>query len=197
MIFVGLVVQGLGILVLMFYYLIYLLRLMVFGLLVQRLGMFIVVGLLSFICFVLVVMVGEVLRILVGLLVMEVIIFSGGNLGVNIQIFGVGIWLLVMMIVVFLWGLSFWFFVSVIMVVVVGMLDRKFYFSWWSFVFFNVGFMLVCICMGRVLESVGILWFSMVMMVLLVVVWGFIGFWCVVVVYKREIVWLGYDEDFL
>ncbi|KAK0673563.1 voltage-dependent anion channel-domain-containing protein [Cercophora samala] len=193
----GLAAQGLGILVSMFYYSTYLSRLMAFGLPVQRPGMFIAVGPPSFTCSALVAMAGEVPRILVGLPAMEVITFSGGNPGVNIQTLGAGIRLLAMTTAVFLWGLSFWFFASATAAVVAGMPDRKFHLSWWSFVFPNVGFTLACIRMGRVLESEGILWFSTVMTVLLVVAWGFIGFRCAVAVYKREIVWPGHDEDSL
>lgn len=197
MISAGLAAQGLGILVSMFYYSTYLSRLMAFGLPVQRPGMFIAVGPPSFTCSALVAMAGEVPRILVGLPAMEVITFSGGNPGVNIQTLGAGIRLLAMTTAVFLWGLSFWFFASATTAVVAGMPDRKFHLSWWSFVFPNVGFTLACIRMGRMLESAGMLWFSTVMTVLLVVAWGFIGFRCAVAVHKREIVWPGHDEDSL
>ncbi|KAK0701149.1 voltage-dependent anion channel-domain-containing protein [Apiosordaria backusii] len=197
MISAGLAAQGLGILVSMFYYSTYLSRLMAFGLPVQRPGMFIAVGPPSFTCSALVAMAGEVPRILLGLPAMQVITYSGGNPGVNLQTLGAGIRLLAMTAAVFLWGLSFWFFASATAAVVAGMPDRKFHLSWWSFVFPNVGFTLACIRMGRVLESEGILWFSTVMTVLLVVAWGFIGFRCAVAVYRREIVWPGHDEDSL
>ncbi|KAK4204656.1 voltage-dependent anion channel-domain-containing protein [Triangularia verruculosa] len=197
MISAGLAAQGLGILVSMFYYSTYLSRLMAFGLPVQRPGMFIAVGPPSFTCSALVAMAGEVPRILVGLPVIEVITFSGGDPGVSIRTLGAMVRLLAITTAVFLWGLSFWFFASATAAVVAGMPDRKFHLSWWSFVFPNVGFTLACIRMGRVLESEGILWFGTVMTVLLVVAWGFISYRCAVAVYRREIVWPGHDEDSL
>ncbi|GAB1318240.1 Voltage-dependent anion channel-domain-containing protein [Madurella fahalii] len=193
----GLAAQGLGILISVFFYATYLSRLMAFGLPVQRPGMFIAVGPPSFTCSALAAMAAEVPRVFAELgrdAEMEHGMVMGLK-GEELQALANGVRLLAIFAAMFLWGLSFWFFASATAAVAVGMPDRKFHLSWWSFVFPNVGFTLASMRMGTALGSEGLLWFSTVMTVLLFLGWVFVAFRCIRAVYKREIVWPGHDED--
>lgn len=194
----GLAAQGLGFLVSVFMYATYLSRLMAFGLPVQRPGMFIAVGPPSFTCAALVGLAAEVPRVL-GEVVAEKgageVWVLAGLVGVNVQTLAAAVRLFALCAAVSVWGLSFWFFASATVAVVVGMPDRRFHLSWWSFVFPNVGFTLASMRLGTALRNDGMLWFSSVMTALLFLAWLFIGVRCIRAVHKREIVWPGHDED--
>lgn len=190
----GLASQGLGMLVSVFFYATYLSRLMAFGLPAQRPGMFIAVGPPSFTCAAFIAMADQVPRIFEGL-------DAGGKVGWFMGVGGdtatlaAGVRLLAINAAVFLWGLSFWFFVSAVAAVVAGSPDRRFHLSWWSFVFPNVGFVMSTIRIGQSLGSEGLLWLSSVMTICLVIAWVFIAVRCLRAVHRREIMWPGHDED--
>lgn len=184
----GVAAQGLGMLVSVFMYSTYLSRLMVYGLPPQRPGMFIAVGPPSFTCAALIGMSNDVPRIFAS----EIPLMDGI---LSPAILADGVRFAALFCALFLWGLSFWFFTSALTACVAGMPDRKFHLSWWSFVFPNVGFAISTIRVGEAVGSQGLLWFSTVLTVLLVIVWAFIGLRCVWAVMKREIVWPGHDED--
>jgi tellurite resistance protein TehA-like permease len=193
MVCAGLAAQGLGLLVSVFMYSTYLSRLMAYGLPAQRPGMFIAVGPPSFTCAALLAMASDAPRLFASDALRGVSYLS--EMGVEPASLGSSIRALAVCVSIFLLGLSFWFFCSAVTAVAVGMPDRRFHLSWWSFVFPNAGFTIACIRIGRVLESPGILWTSTVMTVLLVAAWAFIVIRCGLAVYKREIVWPGHDED--
>lgn len=184
----GLAAQGLGMLVSVFMYATYLSRLMVYGLPAQRPGMFIAVGPPSFTCAALVGMANDIPRIFAS----EVPVIDGM---LSPAVLADGIRLASLYCAIFLWGLSFWFFASAVSAVVVGMPDRKFHLSWWSFVFPNVGFCISTIRVGEAMGSAGLLWFSTVLTIILIAVWLFVAWRCVWAVVRREIVWPGHDED--
>lgn len=184
----GLAAQGLGMLVSVFMYATYLSRLMVYGLPAQRPGMFIAVGPPSFTCAALVGMANDVSRIFAA----QVPILDGM---VSPAVLADGVRLASLYCGIFLWGLSFWFFASALSAVIAGMPDRKFHLSWWSFVFPNVGFCISTIRVGEAVGSAGLLWFSTVQTIVLVLVWLFVAWRCVWAVVRREIVWPGHDED--
>lgn len=184
----GLAAQGLGFMVSIFMYATYLSRLMVYGLPAQRPGMFIAVGPPSFTCAALVSIADDVPRIFAA----QVPVIEGM---VSPSVLADGVRLAALYCSLFLWGLSFWFFTSALMAVVAGMPDRKFHLSWWSFVFPNAGFTISTIRVGGAVDSEGLLWFSTVMTIVLVVVWLFIAWRCAYAVVQREIVWPGHDED--
>ncbi|KAF3766569.1 hypothetical protein M406DRAFT_339743 [Cryphonectria parasitica EP155] len=184
----GLAAQGLGMLVSIFMYATYLSRLMVYGLPAQRPGMFIAVGPPSFTCAALVAIADDVPRIFAS----EVPVIQGM---LRPDILASGVQLAALYCSFFLWGLSFWFFVSAVMAVAAGMPDRKFHLSWWSFVFPNVGFCISTIRVGEATGSDGLLWFSTVQTIVLVLAWFYIAWRCVWAVIHREIVWPGHDED--
>lgn len=188
----GLAAQGLGMLVSVFMYATYLSRLMVYGLPAQRPGMFIAVGPPSFTCAALVGMANDVPRIFAG----GVPLLDGGVLdSSSAAVLANAVRLASLYCSLFLWGLSFWFFASAVSATVAGMPDRKFHLSWWSFVFPNVGFCISTIRVGEAMGSAGLLWFSTVLTIVLVVVWLFVASRCVWAVIYREIVWPGHDED--
>lgn len=184
----GLAAQGLGFMVSIFMYATYLSRLMVYGLPAQRPGMFIAVGPPSFTCAALVSMADDVPRIFAA----QVPVIDGMA---SPPVLADGVRLASLYCSLFLWGLSFWFFTSALMAVVAGMPDRKFHLSWWSFVFPNAGFTISTIRVAGAVGSEGLLWFSTVMTIVLVVVWLFIAWRCAYAVVQREIVWPGHDED--
>lgn len=184
----GLAAQGLGMLVSVFMYATYLSRLMVYGLPAQRPGMFIAVGPPSFTCAALVGMANDVPRIFASADVLD------GGL-VSPAVLADGVRLASLYCAIFLWGLSFWFFASALSAVVAGMPDRKFHLSWWSFVFPNVGFCISTIRVGEAMGSSGMLWFSTVLTIVLVIAWLFVFWRCIWAVVRREIVWPGHDED--
>lgn len=185
----GLAAQGLGFLVSIFMYATYLSRLMVYGLPAQRPGMFIAVGPPSFTCAALVSMANDVPRIFA-----DAAVLDGGTLA-SPAVLADGVRLASLYCSVFLWGLSFWFFASALSAVVAGMPDRKFHLSWWSFVFPNVGFCISTIRVGEVMGSAGLLWFSTVLTIVLVIAWLVVFWRCIWAVIRREIVWPGHDED--
>lgn len=185
----GLAAQGLGFLVSIFMYATYLSRLMVYGLPAQRPGMFIAVGPPSFTCAALVGMANDVPRIFA-----DAAVLDGGMLA-SPAMLADGVRLASLYSSVFLWGLSFWFFASALSAVVAGMPDRKFHLSWWSFVFPNVGFCISTIRVGEVMGSAGLLWFSTVLTIVLVIAWLVVFWRCIWAVIRREIVWPGHDED--
>lgn len=184
----GVAAQGLGMLVSVFMYATYLSRLMVYGLPAQRPGMFIAVGPPSFTCAALIGMASDVPRIFAARLPVTEGMLSPAVLADGVR-------LAAMYCALFLWGLSFWFFASAVSGCVAGMPDRKFHLSWWSFVFPNVGFCISTIRVGQAFGSAGLLWFSTVLSIVLVMVWLFIAWRCGWAVYQREIVWPGHDED--
>lgn len=184
----GVAAQGLGMLVSIFMYATYISRLMVYGLPAQRPGMFIAVGPPSFTCAALIGMSNDVPRIFAA----QIPLVEGM---LSPQILAEGIKLAGLYCSLFLWGLSFWFFASAVSATVSGMPDRKFHLSWWSFVFPNVGFCISTIRVGTAFGSDGLLWFSTVLTITLVIAWLVIGWRCVMAVIHREIVWPGHDED--
>ncbi|KAK4207447.1 voltage-dependent anion channel [Rhypophila decipiens] len=199
----GLAAQGLGMLVSVFFYATYLSRLMAFGLPVQRPGMFIAVGPPSFTAAALLSLAEQVEGIMRGLTsqgrevswVMGLASASAGPDTIPVEMVAAGVRLVALTSAVFLWGLSFWFFVSAVGAVVAGMPDRRFHLSWWSFIFPNVGFVLSTVRVGKVFGSEGLLWFSSVMTACLFVAWIVIAARCLRAVRRREIMWPGHDED--
>lgn len=184
----GLAAQGLGLWVSIFMYATYLSRLLVHGLPVQRPAMFIAVGPPSFTCATLVGMASDVPRLFAAPLPLLDGVASPAVLAGAVQ-------LAALSTALFLWGLSFWFFASALTATVAGMPDHRFHLSWWSFVFPNVGFCISTIRVGQVMGSAGLLWFSTVLTVILVLAWLFVAWRCVWAVVHREIVWPGHDED--
>lgn len=204
----GLAAQGLGFLVSVFMYATYLSRLIVFGLPAQRPGMFIAVGPPSFTCAAFVAIAADAPRVLAHApstlttaLLDDVVDFATAPStlttlsSADLVALVATTRLIALAASVFLWGLSFWFFLSAAAAVLSGMPDRRFHLSWWSIVFPNAGLTIATIRIGTAFGSEGVLWLTSVMTVCLVLAWIFIAFRCVRAVIYREIVWPGHDED--
>lgn len=194
MVAAGTAAQGLGFFFSVFFYAIYLNRLITHGLPSHRPAMFIAVGPPSFTCLALIGMASDVPRIFAS----EVPVIEGMP---SPEVLGYAVKLASIYLSLFLWGLSFWFFTSAVCSNVLGAVsmrntpDRKFRLNWWSFVFPNVGFCISTIRIGTVMGNEGMLWFGTALTILLVICWLFVLYRCVWGVMKREIVWPGHDED--
>ncbi|KUI61009.1 Malic acid transport protein [Cytospora mali] len=194
MITAGTAAQGLGFFFSIFFYAIYMNRLITHGLPSHRPAMFIAVGPPSFTCLALVAMASDVPRIFEAQVPVVEGMMSPELLGYSVKLGAI-------YCALFLWGLSFWFFASGVasnvlaMVSMINTPDRRFRLNWWSFVFPNVGFAISTIRIGTVMGNEGMLWFGSALTIILVIVWLFVLFRCVYGVMKREIVWPGHDED--
>lgn len=96
---------------------------------------------------------------------------------------------------IFLWGLSAWFFCVTLLSILVGVKRMSFKLNWWAFVFPNVGFTIATIRIGESLQSEAVLWFSSVMTILLVATWLFVLVSHIRAVVQRKIMMPGMDED--
>ncbi|ROV97411.1 hypothetical protein VMCG_06942 [Cytospora schulzeri] len=194
MVAAGTAAQGLGFLFSVFFYGIYMNRLVTHGLPSHRPAMFIAVGPPSFTCLAIIGMASDVPRIFAS----QVPLIEGMP---NPEVLAYGVKLASIYLALFMWGLSFWFFASAVCSNILGAVsmrntpDRKFRLNWWSFVFPNVGFCISTIRIGLVMGNEGMLWFGSALTILLVICWLFVLFRCVWGVMKREIVWPGHDED--
>jgi len=179
----GVTFQGLGILVSMIMYPIYLGHLMVDGLpaIDLRPGMFISVGPP---CFTSLALIG-----------------MGNALPPNYSFFAshpIAIEVLqtvALFTACFLWSLGFWFFCISLISAVGGIPKMTFHLTWWAFVFPNVGFTIATIEIGREFESEGILWVGSGMTVLVVLGWMFVFVSHMTAVWRHKILWPGRDED--
>jgi len=180
----GVTFQGLGILVSMIMYPIYLQHLMVDGLpaIDLRPGMFISVGPPGFTSLALIGMANA--------LPPNYSFFATHPIAIEV------LQTVALFTGCFLWALGFWFFcISVISAV--GGIPKKmaFHLTWWSFVFPNIGFTISTISIGREFESEGILWVGSGMTILVVLIWMFVFYSHVRAVLRHKILWPGRDED--
>lgn len=103
--------------------------------------------------------------------------------------------LLATMVAVFIWSLAFWFFCIAVMGIVAVAADITFHLNWWAFVFPNVGFTLATIKIGRVFGNEAIGWLGSVMTVGVVTTYLFVMGMCVRAVIRRDVLSEGKDED--
>jgi len=96
---------------------------------------------------------------------------------------------------VFLWTLSFWFFLISVISVLASVRNMTFHLVWWAFVFPNVGFTIATTDIGRQLGSQGVLWVASVMAILLVITWIFVFVSHARAVLTKQIMMPGMDED--
>lgn len=105
---------------------------------------------------------------------------------------------LALVIGIALWVLSFWLF-AIALLACLWALRRPgkmgFALPWWAFIFPNVGFTVATGDLGREMGSKGVLWVASVMLVGLVLVWGWTGWMCARAVVLETILWPGRDED--
>ncbi|KAJ9493990.1 hypothetical protein LTR99_010925 [Exophiala xenobiotica] len=103
--------------------------------------------------------------------------------------------ILAVMVAVFVWSLSFWFFCISVVSCVAARGKYRFHLNWWAFVFPNVGFTLATINIGKSLKSEGVQWVGSVMTVGLVATYFFVLFHHVRAVWNNDVLYLGKDED--
>jgi len=103
--------------------------------------------------------------------------------------------ILALMVGIFIWSLSLWFFVVAVVSCVAARNSLRFHMNWWAFVFPNVGFTLATINIGKSLHSAGIKWVGSVMTVGLVVVYLFVLGRQIRAVWTNKLLWPGRDED--
>lgn len=104
--------------------------------------------------------------------------------------------LMAIIVGVFLWALSLWFF-FIAFVAVVRCRPTAFHLSWWAMVFPNTGFTLATITLGRALGSPGVLGVGSAMSVGVVCMWVFVFVYHIRAVIRQDIMYPGKDEDVL
>lgn len=98
-------------------------------------------------------------------------------------------------VAIFLWSLSFWFFCISLVACLFAIGQMRFRLTWWSFVFPNVGFTIATITIGEQLQSEGIKWVGSVMTCIIVVVYLCVLFCHARAVYRRKVMYPGRDEN--
>ncbi|KAJ5051726.1 uncharacterized protein L3040_001499 [Drepanopeziza brunnea f. sp. 'multigermtubi'] len=169
----GATFQGLGMLISIFMYSIYLSRLMTQGLPKPDLrpGMFIAVGPPSFTGFALLSISNDLFDIHPSYTTLQHVIHPE----FIADIFHI----VALSTTIFLWATAFWFFRIALVGVIHGAFFTKegmgFHLVWWAFIFPNVGFTVITIDTGNALMSEGIRSVASVMTLLLVATWLFVG----------------------
>ncbi|KIW46545.1 uncharacterized protein PV06_02212 [Exophiala oligosperma] len=185
MLFGGLTAQGLGMLVSMGMYASYVRRMIMYGLPspASRPAMFIAVGPPSFTALAII----ELARHYPAAAGYD---YFGPD-AVTAQIVQV----LSLMVAVFVWSLSFWFFCLGVISCVAARGKFRFHLNWWAFVFPNTGFALATINIGRSLKSQGVLWVGSAMTICLALTYLFVLYHHVRAVWRKDVLFLGKDED--
>ncbi|KAI1778175.1 voltage-dependent anion channel [Hypoxylon cercidicola] len=183
MIIGGLMAQGLGMLISILMYGIYIRRMIQWGLPApnSRPGMFIAVGPPAFTSLAIIGMANDFPQHY----------NDFGADSITVQILRV----LATFTSIFIWSLSLWFFC---ISVVANLAVRKqitFHLNWYAYVFPNVGFTITIISVGRNLHSDGVMAVGSAMTILLVAMWIFVFIHHVKAVIDREIWFEGKDED--
>lgn len=96
---------------------------------------------------------------------------------------------------IFIWSLSLWFFSVAVCACLLVARSLRFHLNWWAFVFPNVGFTIATINIGKVMQSEGIKWVGSIMSVLIVCLWLFVAVHHIWAVWERRILYDDMDED--
>ena len=178
--------QGLGWMVSVFMYAIYVIRLMSSDLPAppMRPGMFISVG-----------PTGYTASALVSLGNQAQSILTGSYLGVTSVPVGDILKIMGTFAGIFLWLLAFWFFCLSTVGVLEGARRMKFTLNWWAFIFPNGGLTLAAIQIGNALDSGVIKGVTSAMSILLVTLWLFTAVAHIRAVWLGQILYPNMDED--
>jgi C4-dicarboxylate transporter/malic acid transport protein len=184
MIVAGITAQGLGMIVSIFMYALYVYRMIQFGFPSpnSRPAMFIAVGPPAFTALALIGMAN-------GFPTTTTYFGEDGQATANT------LRLLATMVAIFIWSLSFWFFCTALLAILAVAKQVTFHLNWWAFVFPNVGFTIAVINIGKQLQSKGVQWVGSVMTILLVATYLFVGVMHVRAVVTGQILGEGKDED--
>lgn len=96
---------------------------------------------------------------------------------------------------IFIWALALWFFAITVLSCLMTAREMEFHLVWWAFVFPNVGFTIAVIDIGQELGSEGVMWVGSVMSILLIMMYLFVLCMHAKAVMQKEIMWPGRDED--
>ena len=182
----GVLFQGLGWVVAMFMYNVYIIRLLANDLPPpsSRPGMFISVGPAGYTSAALVALGNNAPHVVP----QNFLNLPNFDVGAAIKVVGV-------MSGIFIWSVAFWFFALTLVTILHGAKKMSFTLSWWAFIFPNAGLTLATIQIGRVLDSKGINAISSAMTVLLIIAWLFTTGSYIVAVVRKQVYWTGKDED--
>lgn len=97
---------------------------------------------------------------------------------------------------VFIWSLSLWFFCLAALACLLVRKQLSFHLSWYSFVFPNVGFTIATISIGKQFKSQGIQWVGSGMTILLIITYLFVLVSHIQAFVKHEVCWPGKDDDY-
>ena len=174
---------GLGLMVALLIYPLYLRRLMQHGLPApeMRPGMFIPVGQMGYTALALMRM---------SQTIPENSAYFAANPGAVTVLRTMALW-----IGIWIWMLGFWFLATSLIAVMEVVVEwrLRFSLSWWAFVFPNVGFAVATIEIGQELRSQAVLWVSSAMTIALVVTWFVVLVAHVRAFLTKEIMWPGQD----
>ncbi|KAI0389832.1 voltage-dependent anion channel-domain-containing protein [Xylariaceae sp. FL0594] len=180
----GLGAQGFGLLVSIFIYACYVLRMILYGFPApnSRPGMFIAVGPPAFTSL--------------------AIIGMAERFPVTYDVWGDGettrqvLRILALTVSVFIWFLSLWFFCIAAVANLAVRNELTFHLNWYSYIFPNVGFTITVIAVGKVLQSPAVKGTGSAMTILLVVAWLAVVAQHVRALWRGQILKEGKDEDY-
>ncbi|KAI6248027.1 Malic acid transport protein [Erysiphe necator] len=186
----GLSYQGLGMMIAMFMYSLYFGRLLTSGLPadMSRPAMFIAVGPPAFTSLAFIGMAQCVTQA-------EIFETDIGLEGVDSALIEPMLLLLALIVSIFLWVLSFWFFSIALLATIEALPRNDFHLNWYAYVFPNVGFTIATIKIGQRLNSPGIVGVGTGMTAVLFGLWLLIVTCHVKAFVKKQICWPGKDED--
>lgn len=103
---------------------------------------------------------------------------------------------LAVIIAVFLWALSLWWF-GIALVAVLQAPPKYFHLGWWACVFPNVGFTLASITMAKEFGNEGIIWATTAMSIVMICCYFLVLGFQIYAVIVQDIMYPGRDEDIL
>ncbi|PWN42045.1 C4-dicarboxylate transporter/malic acid transport protein [Ceraceosorus guamensis] len=96
---------------------------------------------------------------------------------------------------IFLWALSFWWFVVTVGAILLGVKKMEFHLVWYGLLFPNVGWTVSTISIGKALGSNAVTWVSTAMSLLLITAYLFVLLMHARAIWRGGIMWPGKDED--
>ncbi|KAM4062681.1 voltage-dependent anion channel domain-containing protein [Hirsutella rhossiliensis] len=97
-------------------------------------------------------------------------------------------------VAVFLWALSFWWF-GIALVAVIQSPPRYFHLGWWAMVFPNTGFTLATISIAKEIGTPALLWVTTGMSIVMLLIFSFVLYHHIRAVIVQDIMYPGRDED--
>ncbi len=98
------------------------------------------------------------------------------------------------MVAVFLWALSLWWF-CIAVIAVISSPPQYFHLGWWAMVFPNTGFILATVSIGNEFQSEPLLWVVTAMSICLFSTYCFVLYSHIRAILVQDIMYPGRDED--